>query len=280
MRLATLRTGPDGRTTAAARIEGDQAVILDQFADVASVLEAGALEAAASLDGTRVRLDQARFAPVVPAPGKILCVGMNYRAHTREMGRSSPTHPALFSKWKETLIGHGESIQLPPESSRVDWEGELVVVIGKRLRRADLIEAANGIGGYTLMCDTSMRDWQYRTPQWLQGKTWERSTPLGPWLATPDELPANAEITTKVDGHEAQRAQISDLVASPAALVSYISTFISLSPGDLIATGTPAGVGHARQPPVYLQDGQEVEIAVTGLGTLRAKVENEVVSTP
>jgi acylpyruvate hydrolase len=278
MRLATLRTGPG--QTSAARIEGDQAVLLEGFEDVGAVLAADALATATTADGPGLTLDQARFAPVVPAPGKIICIGMNYRSHIKEMGRSGPSHPALFAKTREALIGAGEAIQLPPESERVDWEGELAVIVGKSLRRADLIEAAAGIGGYTLMCDTSMRDWQYRTSQWLQGKTWENSTPLGPWLVTPDELAPDAELTTRIDGKLVQQAKVADLVISPVALVSYISTFVRLEPGDVIATGTPGGVGHARQPPTYLKAGQTVEIAVTGIGTLRSEVENEDVRRP
>jgi acylpyruvate hydrolase len=280
MRLATLRTGAAGGQTTAARIDGDEAVLLDQFADVGAVLAAGALDAVAAARGPRVRLDQARFAPVVPNPGKIICVGMNYRAHVREMGRTAPPHPALFAKWKQALIGAGEAIQLPPESKQVDWEGELAAVVGKPVRRADLLQAADAIAGYTIMCDTSMRDWQYRSSQWMQGKTWEKSTPLGPWLATPDELGDNAELTTKVDGQEVQRAKVADLVVGPAGLVAYISTFITLEPGDVVATGTPGGVGHARRPPVYLKPGQEIEIAVTGLGALRSFVANEPVPGP
>ncbi|MDR1634290.1 MAG: fumarylacetoacetate hydrolase family protein [Bifidobacteriaceae bacterium] len=280
MRLATLRTGPQHQRTVAARIEGDEAVILEAFADVGAVLAAEALQSARSVDGPRAKLDQAHFAPVVTRPGKILCVGMNYRAHVVEMGRAAPPHPALFAKWKESLIGAGEAIQLPPESRQVDWEGELAVIVGKRLRRADLLEAAEGIGGYTLMCDTSMRDWQYRSSQWMQGKTWEKSTPLGPWMATPDELADDAELTTAVDGQEVQRGRIADQVISPAGLISYVSTFITLEPGDVIATGTPGGVGHARRPPVYLKPGQEIEIEVTGIGRLSSNVANEAVPGP
>ncbi|MDR2453866.1 MAG: fumarylacetoacetate hydrolase family protein [Bifidobacteriaceae bacterium] len=312
MRLATLRIGagaagatggrgpelaaPPGRAepraatdsraaTVAARIEGDHAVILEPFADVAAVLRAalaadGGLAAVAGADGPVIALDGARFAPVVVAPGKIFCMGMNYRSHIKEMGRAVPAHPSLFAKWKESLIGAGEAIQLPPESSQVDWEGELAVIIGRRLRRVDAIEAAKGIAGYTLMCDTSMRDWQYRTSQWMQGKAWENSTPLGPWMATTDELAPGAELITTVDGREVQRGRIADLLVPPAAVVSYISTFISLEPGDVIATGTPGGVGHARCPPAYLKPGQEVAVTVTGLGTLRSKVEIEVISGP
>jgi acylpyruvate hydrolase len=184
----------------------------------------------------------------------------------------------LFCKLKEALVGHEEPILAPPESSQVDWEGELAVVVGRRLRRADLREAGDSIGGYSLMCDTSMRDWQYRTSQWLQGKTWEHSTPFGPWLATPDELPADAQIVTRVNSVEVQRGTISDLMVGPTMLVSYISTFVTLEPGDVIATGTPGGVGHAMTPPAYLTDGDRVEIEATGLGILRAWVEKEAVS--
>ncbi|MDR1442876.1 MAG: fumarylacetoacetate hydrolase family protein [Bifidobacteriaceae bacterium] len=279
MRFATLRrdlsAAPDHQDTVAARIEDGHAIVLDQFASVASILEAGALDRAATLDGPRLSLDQVRFAPVIPRPGKIICVGMNYHAHIEEMGRPLPAHPALFPKWPESLIGAGEPILLPPESTQVDWEGEMAVIVGKRLRRASPREATGAISGYAIMCDTSMRDWQYRSSQWLQGKTWERSTPLGPWLATPEELTPDADLITRVDGSEVQRARISDQVLAPAGLVSYISTFISLQPGDVIATGTPAGVGHASDPPRYLRPGQKVEITITGLGTLCSIVEQE-----
>jgi acylpyruvate hydrolase len=146
------------------------------------------------------------------------------------------------------------------------------------LRRADLSEAAAGIAGYTLMCDTSMRDWQYRTSQWLQGKTWERSTPLGPWLATPDELPTDASLVTRVNGAEVQRARIADLLLSPTMLLSYFSTIVTLMPGDILATGTPGGVGHAMNPPTYFRPGDNLEIEVDGLGVLRARVEKEAIS--
>jgi acylpyruvate hydrolase len=278
MRLATLRTGTGGLKTSAARVEGHEAVMLDGYADVGAVLASDALTEARTAGGRRVDLAGARFAPVVTSPGKIICVGMNYGDHIREMGRGQPSHPTLFCKLKEALIGDGEAILIPPESSQVDWEGELAVVVGRRLRRADLVEAASGIGGYTMMCETSMRDWQYRTSQWLQGKTWERSAPFGPWLATPDELSANAELRTRVNSQEVQRGRIADLMVGPAMLLSYVSTFVTLEPGDVIATGTPAGVGHAMIPPVYLRPGDEVEVEVTGLGILRAKVEKEAIS--
>ncbi|MDR2253993.1 MAG: fumarylacetoacetate hydrolase family protein [Bifidobacteriaceae bacterium] len=278
MRLATLRPGGDRQSTRAARIEGDHAILLEQFSDVGALLAADGLEAAKSADGPRIELADASFAPVVPRPGKILCVGMNYGQHIKEMGRTRTSHPTLFAKLKETLIGSGEAIQLPPESSQVDWEGELAVVIGRRMRRADLLEAEAGVAGYTLMCDTSMRDWQYRTSQWCQGKNWERSTPFGPWLATPDELPEGAEVITRVNSTRVQRGRISDLMLSPALLVLYASTMITLEPGDVIATGTPGGVGHAMNPPTYLTPGDVVEVEVPGMAILRSRVEMETVS--
>jgi acylpyruvate hydrolase len=230
------------------------------------------------MDGRRLDLAAARFAPPVVSPGKVLCLGMNYREHIREMGRALPSHPTAFCKWPEALIGHGEAIQIPPESAQVDWEGELAVVVGRPLRRADLTEAEAGIAGYTMMCDTSMRDWQYRTSQWLQGKTWENSTPVGPWLATPDELPADASLVTRRSGVEVQRGRISDLLVSPPMLLAYFSTVVTLRPGDLLATGTPGGVGHAMTPPTYFRPGDRLEVEVDGLGILSARVEKEAIS--
>lgn len=283
MRFATLCLRPADRQnaeqngTVAARIEQNQAVLLEDFPDVGALLRAGALGPAATQNGQVVPLEDAHFAPVVTAPDKIFCVGMNFRSHIREMGRPLPSYPTLFAKWQQCLAGASDPILLPSESTQVDWEGELVAVVGKNLRRADLEQARSAITGYTLMCDTSMRDWQYRTSQWLQGKSWERSTPLGPWMSTADELPDDAELTTKVDGQCVQRGRISDLLFSPEAIVSYISTFITLHPGDLIATGTPGGVGHAMNPPNYLRPGQTVTVEVTGVGVLESKVESELI---
>jgi acylpyruvate hydrolase len=278
MKLATVRTsptGPNGPGTAAARIVDGEAQLLAGFEDVGAVLAQGIEQAESAETVATVPLTEIRYAPVIPNPAKIICVGMNYRAHIREMGRSFPSHPTLFAKWKEALVGCGESVLLPEETSQLDWEGELAVVVGQTIRRATTVEAASAIAGYTLMCDTSMRDWQYRTSQWLQGKTWERSTPFGPWLGTPDELKPDAELVTKVDGKQVQSGRIDDLLLGPEALVSYISTFITLRPGDVIATGTPGGVGHARQPPTYLQPGQTVTVEMAGLGCLRSVVEQE-----
>lgn len=264
MRLATIRRGG---TTAAVRVEGTTAVETGH-PDVGALLRDGGLDAAAAADGARHDFGTAEVAPVVPTPGKIICIGLNYRNHILEMGRELPQHPTLFAKYPEALIGAGDEIQLPPESDKVDWEGELAVVLGRRVRRASADEARAAIAGYSVLNDVTMRDYQYRAPQWLQGKTWENSTPFGPVLATPDEVPSDAALVTRVDGDEVQRTTIDDLVFDPVELVRYVSTIVTLSPGDVIASGTPGGVGHARTPARYLSAGRTLTTSVDGIGEL------------
>ncbi len=268
MRLATIRLA-DGRTEAA-RVDGERAVLLGH-ADVGALLRDGGLGAAArpvGAEDTTVPLAGADLAPVVPTPGKILCVGLNYRNHIREMGRELPEFPTLFAKYPEALVGPRDGIRLPPETERLDWEGELALVIGTAVRRAGPTEARAAIAGYAVLNDITARDWQYRGPQWLQGKTFEGTTPFGPLLVTPDEWQPGGELITLVDGEEVQRAATGDLVFDPAELVAYASTILTLKPGDVIATGTPGGVGHARKPQRYLSDGQTVTTTIEGLGTL------------
>ncbi|HLS73762.1 MAG TPA: fumarylacetoacetate hydrolase family protein, partial [Actinomycetaceae bacterium] len=185
MRLTTLRL--PGRTTAA-RVDGDRAVELAGYADVGEVLRRGALADVATAPGPDHDLAGADLAPVVTAPGKIVCVGLNYRNHILEMGRELPEYPTLFTKYPDALIGPRDDIQVPPESEKIDWEAELAVVIGHTVRRARGEEARAAVAGYTVLNDVTMRDWQYRTPQWFQGKSWENSTPVGPVFVTPDEL--------------------------------------------------------------------------------------------
>jgi acylpyruvate hydrolase len=264
MKLATLCL--DG-TTAAVRVEGTTA-IQTAFAEVGELLRAEDLASVGSAHGTEYDLSTAELAPVVPKPGKIVCVGLNYRNHILEMGRELPRHPTLFTKYPESLIGPRDDIQLPPESTQVDWEGELAVIIGHPVRRASAAEAARAIAGYSVLNDVTMRDYQYRTPQWFQGKAWENSTPLGPMLVTPDELPAGAQLVTRVDDEEVQRTTIDDLVFDAVELVRYISAIFTLQPGDVIATGTPGGVGHARNPGRYLGAGQTLTTSIDGIGEL------------
>ncbi|MFC5994576.1 fumarylacetoacetate hydrolase family protein [Pseudonocardia hispaniensis] len=277
MRLTTLRTA-DG--TRAARVEDDVAIELDA-PDVGALLATEGWRDAAATGGTRHDLDSADLAPLVPRPGKIVCVGLNYRNHILEMGRELPTYPTLFAKFPEALIGPADPIALDPASQAVDWEAELAVVVGARVRRADDATAEAAIAGFSVLNDVTMRDWQYRSPQWLQGKTFEATTPFGPVLVTPDELPGGVRprlaITGSVDGETVQQANTADLVFDPVALIRYVSEIVTLNPGDVIATGTPGGVGHARKPPRYLTDGAVLVTQIDGIGRLENRARSAAV---
>jgi acylpyruvate hydrolase len=263
MRLATIRTQYG---TTAARLDGDLLIPLDA-ADVGELLTKGG-EAQRRERAEPVAAAEADFAPVVPRPGKIICVGLNYRAHILETGREAPQYPTLFAKFAETLLGPRDELVLPTASEKVDWEVELGVIIGRPVYRATPAEAAAAIAGYTVMNDVSMRDWQSRTSQFLQGKAFEHTTPAGPYLVTPDEVgnAADLELGCEVDGAVMQHSRTSDLLFGPAEIVAYASQVITLKPGDLFATGTPGGVGNARKPPVYLQPGNVMRTWIEGLG--------------
>ncbi|MBY4127555.1 fumarylacetoacetate hydrolase family protein [Rhodococcus fascians] len=211
------------------------------------------------------------FAPCVSNPGKVLCVGHNYKAHILEMGHGLPDSPTVFSKFAGALIGPHDDIELNHLSSSWDWEAELAVVIGSTVRRGDRDAAGAAIAGYTIANDVSARDWQKKTSQWLLGKTFEGTTPLGPWLVTADELdPAGRlDISCTVDGTVVQSANTADLLFDPVDLVAYLSQVITLEPGDVVLTGTPGGVGAARSPQVFLKPGQEVVTTIEKLGSCR-----------
>lgn len=266
MKLATIRTSEGTR---AVRVEEDGCVPLDA-PDVGTLLaDRSWFERAATAATGFVDVDLG-FAPVVPRPGKFVCVGLNYASHIREMGRDLPEHPTLFAKYPEALIGSSDPIALPEASAAVDWEAELALIVGRTVRNANEQEASASIAGFTVCNDVTMRDWQYRTKQWLQGKTFEATTPLGPFLVTPDELPGGTRpelgIRTVVSGEKMQEANTADLAFDPVALVQYLSAIMTLHPGDVIATGTPGGVGHARTPPRYLAAGDDLVTEIEGLG--------------
>ncbi|MEJ3656322.1 fumarylacetoacetate hydrolase family protein [Actinomycetes bacterium KLBMP 9759] len=273
MRLATIRTATGTR---AVRVDlgadgaGGTATETGD-ADVRALLErsdwAGHAAAAAGPSHPVEGLD---YAPLVPSPEKIICVGLNYRDHVLEMGRDLPDHPTLFAKFAPALVGANDEILLTNESKQIDYEAELVVVIGRPVRHATPEQAGAAIAGYSVLNDVSVRDWQNRTTQFLQGKTFERSTPLGPWLVTPDELPEGGwAISSELDGEVMQSSNTAELVFDAVDLVVYLSTILTLNPGDIIATGTPGGVGHARKPPRYLTDGATIVTKVAGVGELR-----------
>jgi acylpyruvate hydrolase len=270
MKVATVRLGSTNR---AVRIDGDLATVLE-VEDVGVLLtDPGWQGTAATARGATMPVEDLDYAPLVPRPDKIICIGLNYRDHVAEMGRTAPDFPTVFAKYRSSLIGAYDDIILPSQSTSVDWEAELAVIIGAPIRHGDLAAAAAAIAGYAVLNDVSMRDWQNRTTQFLQGKTWESSTPLGPWLVTPDEPGAapgpDQQIGCSVDGEVVQASTTSELVFDAPTLVSYLSTILTLLPGDVIATGTPGGVGAGRTPPRFLADGQVVETTISGLGVLR-----------
>jgi acylpyruvate hydrolase len=212
----------------------------------------------------------------LPSPAKVLCCGLNYADHIREMGRELPAAPTLFAKFADTLLGPAEDVVLP-RGLQVDWEAELAVVVGRTLRRADRATALAGIAGYTVANDVSVRDWQHRTTQWLQGKAWDASTPVGPVVVTPDEVDPVRGLTVscRVDGEEVQRASTATLVFDAADMLAYASAFTTLRPGDLVLTGTPGGVGAGRDPQRFLADGELLETEIEGIGTLRNTIRFE-----
>ena len=267
MRLATIRTAAGTR---AVRLDGQQAVETGD-ADVRALLERPDWSAhAAAAAGPVHAVDGLDYAPLVPSPEKILCVGQNYADHIAEMGHQPPAYPTIFAKFAPALVGAHDDIVLPSVSEAVDYEAELTIVIGTPVRHATREQAQAAIAGYTIMNDVSVRDWQMRTSQFLQGKTFESTTPLGPHLVTPDELPDGAwEIGTTIDGETLQHSDTGQLVFGVLDLVVYLSTIVTLRPGDVIATGTPGGVGHARKPPRYLRDGEQVVTAIAGIGECR-----------
>lgn len=280
MKLATIR---DAGSTRAVRIDGDgdTAVAVDLgVPTVREVLEHDDWRNwAAGVEGPARPLAGVDYAPLVPRPDKTICIGLNYRSHILEGGdRPIPEYPPLFAKYPETLIGANDPILLPPESDAVDWEAELAVVVGARIRRASAAEARDAIAGYAVINDISIRDWQRRSNQWMQGKMFEGTTPFGPWLVTPDEAPfPDGELICEVDGEQVQHARSDDMVFDPVSLVAYVSTIITLVPGDVIATGTTGGVGVARRPQVFLRAGQQVVTRITGLGECRNVCQDEIV---
>jgi acylpyruvate hydrolase len=229
------------------------------------------------LTGEKLPLAEVSLRPVVPRPGKIICVGLNYKAHVDEGIYDLPDYPALFPKFADTLVAAGEDIVLPPESEAVDYEAELAFVVGRGVRRASDDEALAAVGGYTIANDVSMRDYQYKSHQWLAGKAWARSTPLGPYLVTPDEVgdPHALDITLDLNGERMQEANTRLFIFDIPTIVATISEFTPLAVGDVVLTGTPAGVGYRRDPKVLLRDGDRIVVEISGVGRLENAVAAE-----
>lgn len=269
MRLATLRRNG---STVAVRVDSDTtATVVDGYADVSALLaDPNWKSVAEQASGSTVDLADADYAPVVPNPSKIVCVGLNYGTHIKEMGRDLPEYPTLFSKFKEALTGPYDDVVVPEYAAgQIDWEAELAVVIGKQAYQVAEADAAEYIAGYSVINDYTMRDYQYRTLQWDQGKTFEKTSGFGPFLDTDYQL--GTKIETRLEGEVMQSATTDDLVFTPAKLVDYISHIVTLQPGDVIITGTTGGVGHARKPARYVQNGETVEVTIEGLGSVKNK---------
>ena len=268
MRLATVRH--EGRNHAA-RVEDDHFDLLPQPDLGALLATPGGVDAARGAAPTaQVAKDAAVTQTLVPRPPKVMCIGQNYLRHIEETGATRPEYPTVFAKFARALIGDGEPIVLPSISDRVDWEVELVVVIGREVRNADAEAAAAAIAGFTVGNDVSARDLQSRTSQWLQGKTCESTTPVGPCMTTADVTGTEPDlaIACAVDGVVRQDSRTSDLLFKPVDLVRYLSHILTLEPGDLIFTGTPGGVGAGMVPPVFLQEGQTVTSSIESIGSL------------
>ena len=217
--------------------------------------------------------------PVIPNPNKIICVGLNYGEHVRETGRELTENPALFVRMPDSQVGHGQDIVRPPESHRLDYEGEIAIVIGEGGRRIAEADAWKHIFGYACYNDGSIRDWQVSTTQWTAGKNFWHTGGFGPWMVTADEIQPNQKMSlvTRLNGQEMQRATTDMMIHSIPRQIAYISTFIPLQAGDVIVTGTPGGVGNKRNPQVFMKPGDVVEIEVDAIGILRNTIRDEVV---
>jgi 2-keto-4-pentenoate hydratase/2-oxohepta-3-ene-1,7-dioic acid hydratase in catechol pathway len=254
--------------------------LASRYADLRSVLAAGALQEL-SLGRTQgvptLRVDEVKFEPVIPNPEKILCVGLNYISHRTETKRPETKFPSIFTRFADTQVGHETPVLRPSFSTAFDYEGELAVVIGRGGRYISEQDVSAHIAGYSCYNDVSVRDWQRHTAQWTPGKNFPNTGAFGPSLVTPDEIPdlGALTLTTRLNGKVMQEAPISDLIFSVPVIVSYISKFTSLYPGDVIATGTPGGVGDRRDPPVYMKDGDIVEVEIDRIGILRNVVHSD-----
>jgi 2-keto-4-pentenoate hydratase/2-oxohepta-3-ene-1,7-dioic acid hydratase in catechol pathway len=219
-----------------------------------------------------------KLAPVIPDPDKIICIGLNYKDHAEETKLALPETPTIFAKYPNTLIGSGQAIILPKNSTRVDYEAEFAFIVGKRARHISAEHALDYVAGYTIFNDVSARDYQLRVTQWTLGKSFDTFAPVGPSLVTRDEIadPHNLGIRLWIDDEMLQNSNTSNLIFGVSELLSYLSSVMTLEPGDIVATGTPAGVGFTRNPPRYLQDGETVHIEVDGLGVLENPVRSEL----
>jgi 2-keto-4-pentenoate hydratase/2-oxohepta-3-ene-1,7-dioic acid hydratase in catechol pathway len=264
-------------------VEGDHvrdigAVLGDRYPDLKAAIAAGALAAVAeaSAGSARYALAEVTLLPVIPNPGKIFCVGHNYETHRQETGRDKTEHPSIFTRFADSQVAHGAPILRPRVSTMLDFEGELAVVIGTGGRFIAAGEALAHVAGYACYNDASVRDWQWHTRQFTPGKNFPGTGSFGPWLVTADEIadPSLLSVTTRLNGEVVQSQPTADMLFPIPTIIEYLSAFTPLSPGDVIVSGTPGGVGAKRQPPLWMQAGDVVEVDIPGVGLLVNTVED------
>jgi 2-keto-4-pentenoate hydratase/2-oxohepta-3-ene-1,7-dioic acid hydratase in catechol pathway len=261
------------------RVDGDSVVDLGGLAaDLKTAIVQNKLGDAATTLGEVFPLSDVEFLPVIPNPGKILCIGLNYEDHRKETGRDKTKNPTVFARFSDSLLGHNQGLVLPHVSDKLDYEAELAVIIGKSGRYIAKEDAMDYVAGYSCFNDGTIRDWQRHSIQFLPGKNFPFTGGFGPWMVTAEELPdpTGLQITARLNGKVMQDANTDDLIFDIPTLINYCSSFTTLSPGDVIATGTPGGVGAKRTPPVWMKEGDEVEIEIAKVGTLK----NTIVSEP
>jgi 2-keto-4-pentenoate hydratase/2-oxohepta-3-ene-1,7-dioic acid hydratase in catechol pathway len=239
--------------------------------DLKSAIAAGILADLAAKAVPSLPLASVTLLPVIPNPGKILCVGHNYETHRQETGRAKVANPSIFTRFADTLVAAGQPIQRPRHSTHLDFEGELAVVIGKGGRDIPAEQALDHVAGYACFNDASVRDWQWHTQQFTPGKNFPATGGFGPTLVTPDEVGdyRDTSVTTRLNGQVVQSQSTAEMIFPIATIIAYISAFTPLSPGDVIATGTPGGVGAKREPPLWMKPGDVVEVDIPGIGLLR-----------
>lgn len=281
MRIASFhyQQQPGYGVVSAAGVQPAPPAFLARFPDLRSVLAAGALDelADAVRESRLIAVNELQFSMPIPDPARIICIGVNYLKHIHEMGRKRPAYPSLFTRFNDTMVGHGQPVLQPRISTEYDYEGELAVVIGRTARYLSEAQAPDYIAGYTCFFDGSVRDWQNHTSQFSPGKNFPASGSCGPWLVTADEMPdlSKARLQTRVNSEVLQSAPLSDLCFKVPQIVAYCSGFCQLNPGDIIATGTPSGVGFARKPPRWLKAGDRIEVEIDGIGVLANTVVDE-----
>ena len=266
---------PDG-TASFGRLEGSAIVDLGASAG-GSLREALGNGEPFTGEGDERSLDSVTLLPVIPDPAKILCIGLNYATHVKETGREQKEHPAVFTRWADTLVAHGQPLVRPHVSERFDYEGEIAVVIGKGGHKIDRDDAMEHVAGYSLFNDASVRDWQRHNIQFTPGKNFPGTGGFGPALVTPDEIAdlASVRVQTRLNGELLQDQPVSDLIWDIPFLIEYCSAFTPLAPGDVIVTGTPGGVGDKRSPPIYMKNGDQVTVTAGPIGELVNPITDE-----